>query len=112
MSVLKAWAELVGLQGLTTRIATPGIERSLIGWFAARRGGDSAVAVPQTEGEEFDLLAVPKKKSSVMRRRLRADGQRRRKNEQYVGYRMCPRCDIPVAPHFLCPKCKQVHGRF
>eukprot|EP00475_Leptophrys_vorax_P046187 TRINITY_DN982_c0_g1_i1.p1 TRINITY_DN982_c0_g1~~TRINITY_DN982_c0_g1_i1.p1 ORF type:complete len:119 (-),score=26.80 TRINITY_DN982_c0_g1_i1:79-393(-) len=102
-AMLKSWAELIGLQGLTTRIASPGSSS-----FVGRVEGGLFGNLPNP----FILLGVPKRKTSVMRRKLRRDGQRRRKNDQYVNYRMCPKCDVPVAPHFLCPKCQQIHGRF
>jgi ribosomal protein L32 len=58
-------------------------------------------------GVEMELLAVPKRKVSVMKRRQRQDGQRRRKNEQYVPYRLCPSCQSAVAPHHVCYRCKK-----
>lgn len=52
------------------------------------------------------LCAVPKRKTSVRRRRIRRAGHRLAKKKwNYVYYKLCPTCGDPVRPHLLCMNC-------
>eukprot|EP00474_Spongospora_subterranea_P010184 CRZ10642.1 hypothetical protein [Spongospora subterranea] len=62
-------------------------------------------------GADLDLLACPKKKVSVFKRRLRRAGHRGQLGCQYKPYKVCPTCGTAVEMHYLCMKCTNAHIR-
>ena len=70
--------------------------------------GSAALLAEFAQGQAndaFELCAVPKKKTSVHKRKLRHEGQWRAGLKRlYKPYRICLSCGQPVQLHFMC-KC-------
>ncbi|MCL4105708.1 UNVERIFIED_CONTAM: hypothetical protein GTU68_023775 [Idotea baltica] len=52
-------------------------------------------------------MAVPKRRTSKMKKRLRRSGQRWRA----AKFKTCPECDSAVPSHQACPSCGYYAGR-
>ena len=57
--------------------------------------------------EIVELCAVPKKRVSIRRRRVRRHGQRMKNiKKEIVSYKICYQCGNPYKLHHMCGTCK------
>ena len=75
-------------------------------WNPDRKSGCGIVA-ENNEIQGVDKMAVPKRKTSRMKRRQRKAANR------YEGVQatFCSNCSAPATPHRVCPSCGYYNGK-